>query len=490
MNQSQKILVQLGVALVAAGALGGYAYFGIFKKDTQAAKKDDHDLRLFAPQHLDERQDDGGAPPAEFTKIVVTVGDEQTVLEREIGSPWRIVSPVKARADKLVVDGLVSHLQTSKFKATLEEHPDAPTLAKYGLEPPQFVVEATAVTNGETRKVKLTGGIENTFDGTIYVRRDDESPVFTAPGGARFMLAKRTSELRDRLPFAIDESKTKRLTVKSTSNDFELARGEDQQWALVRPEAEPADVTTVGSLFSGAAQERAQRFEAPESPLAKSLGFDHPLVDVHLTMKDGEAIRLRVVRERFDAGDRFWGLREDSQETALAELGPRASSFDRPWTDLRDKALLRFRKDLVTRIVFRDAAGNETVVSRDSADASADSWKLVSPRAAKAKVFRVTGALWLLSGLRSLSDGEVKPKDWKKYGFDGKGRSITLVGETGTTLARFEIGGEVPNKANIFYVRGTRDQVLESDGARYADLPFTWADLVDEPQVDAGTTSP
>lgn len=494
MSQSQKTLLQMLLLLAGAAAIGGYAYFGVYKQDQQTAKKQDHELRLFAPQKLDERAPDGGSPPAEFTHLTVTSGSAVTQLERE-GKEWWVVSPVKAKADRLVVDGILSMLQTSKFKATLEEDPDPATLEKYGLGAgaPRFQVEATALVNGEPRSVKLTGGIENVFDGTVYVRRNDEKPVFTAEGGVRFSMAKNTFDLRDKLPFAVDEAKILKIAVKSANNDYLLERT-DKQWSFVKPNTEPADAASISAMISAAAADRAQAFPDDTQANRQALGFDAPLVDTTLTLTDGQTVRLRVTRQAADAGDVFYVLRDDAGGATLAQVGSGATQYDRNPVDLKDKTIVRFKREAVTKMVFRDLGGPEIIVTKDSVDASADAWRVVAPRAGKAKIFKVTSALWTLGSAKTLALGEEKPKDWAKYGLDDQAKFIALYGQDGKELARFVIGKPVPETPSGFYVRGTRDQVLQSDGSRFGEFPFTLAEVLDEPQdagVDAGpTTSP
>ena len=488
MSQSQKTLVQMLVLLAVGGAIGGYAYFGVFKKDQALAKKTEHDLRLFAPQKLDERAPDGGAPPAEFTKLTVTAGGAITVLERS-GKDWSIVSPVKARADKLVVDGILSQLQTSKFKSTIEESPDPASLEKYGLgtTPAQFLVEATAMVNGEPRSVRLAGGVENIFDGTVYVRRNDEKPVFAAEGGVRFAMAKTTFDLRDKQPFAVEEAKIQKIAVKSPNNEYVLERNADKQWNLVKPAAEPADASSISAMISALAGERAQSFPEDTETVRKALGFDAPLVDTTLTLADGKTVRLRVARQAADAGDLFYVLRDDESGSSLAQVSPGATQYDRNPGDLKDKTIVRFKREAVTKMVFRDVGGPEIVVTKDSVDASAEAWRVIAPRAGKAKIFKVTSALWTLGSAKLLAAGEEKPKDWGKYGLDEKAKYIALFGEDGKELGRFVIGKPVPQTPSGFYVRGSRNQVLQSDGSRFGEFPFTLADVLDEPVVDAGT---
>lgn len=488
MTQSQKTLAQLVVFLAVAAGLGGYAWFGVFKKDAADAEKKDHDLRLFAPQKMGERQVDGGSPPAEFTKVTVTFDGETTVLEREPGQPWRLVAPVKAAADRLVMDALTSQLQSSKFKASLEEHPDAATLAKYGLDQPRFTVEATATVNGEGRTVKLTGGIENTFDGSVFMRRNDDPTVYTAEGGARYALAKKTFDLRDKAIFAVDDSKLASITSRSKVNDFVLERGADKQWAMTKPTSEPADANTVNAMVGQMNQERAQAFfpDTPEN--RQAFGLDTPLVETRLGLAGGAAVRLVVGRPAGDAGETWYVLREDEHGTALARVGPGATGYDRNVADLKDKTLVRFKKELVTKLVFHPESGDEVIVAKDAADASAEAWRVVAPREGKAKIFKVTSVLWALGSLKGSKLAEDKPKDLARYGLGSNAKWVAIHGEGGE-LARFTIGQPVPGAPGTFYVKGTADQVHEADGARFADFPFLLLDVLDV-AGDAGATSP
>lgn len=489
MSQSAKVLLQLAALLVVAGGIGGYAYFGVFKAEQTAQRKADHDLRLFAPQKLDEKVD-GGAPPADFTHLVVTFDGETTELEREPGQPWMIVKPIKTRADHLIVDGLISQLQTAKFKDTLEENPDATALAKYGLDKPRFTVDATALVNGEARSVKIFGGIENTFDGSVFVRRNDEKPVYSAPGGVRYSLAKRTFDLRDKTPFGIDDSKLERLVVSSSNkNDYELER-DGKQWKLVKPVAEPADAVNVASMIAATSSDRAQRFLDDTPANRAASGLDTPTLRATLTYPDGVVVKLTAARVAVDGGDPLvFGLREEGDSTALAQLSNAALSLDRPPESLRDQTVMSFKRELVTKMVFHESDGSEVVVEKDGVDASAESWRIVKPRPVKAKVFKITGALWTLSAFKALAQGEEKPKDWAKYGIDAKSRWAAVYGEDGKELSRLTIGKLVEGTPSAYWVRGSRDQVLQSDGSRFGELPFSLSLVADEP-VDAGVTSP
>ncbi len=491
MSQSARNLVTLVVMAVLAAGVGLFAYFGVHEKDKAAAEKKDRAERFFAPDKPIGTGADAGVAKADFVRVIVTVESGKTVLERKAGEPWMVTFPVRAKADPLTVDGLVSQLQTARFKATVEETPDAGELAKYGLDKPSFTVEATVEVGEEKapRTLKLFGGIENSFDGSIYMRRDDDPAVYLAEGGVRWALARGTFDLRDKSVLALDEAKVRGLSVKSKANSFQLERDAEKAWRIVKPTPSLADQNTVSTMISGLASSRAQGFP-PDSPeVRKALGFDAPKVEATWTLEDGQTVRMVLAEPHNDAGLKLYALREDAAGAVLAEVPiTTPSNLDKNVKELVDRTVVAFKKEQVTKVVFHNADGTEVVVEKDAPDASAEAWRVTAPKAGPAKVFKVAAVLWTLGSLKAAVVAEENPKDWAKYGLSAQARSISLSGVDGKELARFTIGAEVPGKPNAFYVRGTRNQVAEVDGSRFGELPSKAEDVLDAPPLgDAGT---
>ena len=67
---------------------------------------------------------------------------------------------------------------------------------------------------------------------------------------------------------------------------------------------------------------------------------------------------------------------------------------------------------------------------------------------------------------------------------------MALFDAAGKELARLTLGKEVEGTPALWYVRGTRDQVLQADSTRLADLPQSLFDVLDAPAPDAGATAP
>lgn len=487
MNQMQKTLVTLGGLLAIAGGVALFAWKGVYEKDEKAAQKKALEERLFATDTPDRR--DAGAARIEFSRLTVTTKDETTVLERAPGQPWMITAPVRSKVDALVVDGLVSQLQTARFKTTLDGEATDAELKTYGLDQPGFTVEAEAEVDGAKRTTKLEGGIENPFDGTFYMRKNGTRTVHMAEGGVRWSLAKTTFDLRDKEVFAIDERALEKFALKSKVNDWELVRGDDKLWRLTRPEATLADTVTVNSVLGGIRGERATAFPGePTDARLASLGFDAPLATATLTLPTG-LVTFKLAVPGPDAGESIYALREDADGKVLAQVSPSArAAFDRNALELRDRSLIPFAKQVVTKIVIAVPGAPEVIVERDSVDAGLESWRVSAPKSGLAKGYKVATMLWTLSAIKAGSLVVEKPdqKVLETYSLDAKhARTVKLF--TGSTeLATLVLGKELIGKAGSSYAMGARRAIVEIDSSRFNELPWTVDELLAATNSDGG----
>ncbi len=478
MNQRTRSVSLVFLVAALALGLGAYAWRFVFKADEAAAVKQAHDNRLISPFRLDEQRADGGWPPFRYVALTVTVGQVRTTLERR-AEGWWLTSPVVAPASKTAIESVVSHLEDTKLVATLEEAPDAATLAKYGLDGPAFSVVATAEIGRETRTVRLFGGVENSFDGTVYVRRGDDPTVYSTPGEVRAALARTPDDLRERRVFTVREVDVVRITTRTPDGGSVIERDAQGVWTIAAPFRAPADLQAVVERIGTAGSEKARAFPSDGVEVRRALGFDAPAVDTTLDLADETTVRLRVCRVSTDGGDTWFGLREDEDGAQLAALGPGIAAYGQDAAELVDRKPLRFDAAAVMRVVLRVGTGPELVLERETS-APAE-WRVVVPRRAKAKGSVVVGALNKLASLRALKLGEAHPADWGRFGLVSPSRSVSLFGAGGQSLGQLTLGAPVADQPGLFYLRGRLDQVLLADGNDFKGVPFTLAELLDAP---------
>lgn len=502
MKQTQKNLVTLLALTVAAAGLGLYAWYGVKEPGEREAERKEVSERLFAVHEAGARGEDGGAPPAPvFTQLTVQSKGGTTELVREKDGTWKVTAPVPSRAEQSAVDAVTHALASSRLTTVVEESPTDADLQRYGLKPPAFTVSARAYVpdgrgGGEDdparqRTVTLYGGIENTFDGSVYMRREGDPKVYAASGMVRLSLDKDSFALRAKeFLGGIDASALKSIQVKARTNTYLLERDADGKgWHLVKPVAERADEVQVADLVTALREQQALSFPEDSAEARKRLGLETPVVDALFTPATGEPVRVRLSLVTEAESRKVYALREQGALAHLGEVPETALAvLDLGVTELKDKRVLAFRREDVRKVVFHPGGGAApiTVVSVAGADGGAGVWEVESPKQGKAQHFKVVSLVGSLDMFKASGFGEAKPKNWAKYGITETSRGAVLLGADGQELARLQLGGEVKDKPATVYARGSGPGVLEVPAA-WVELPTKVEDLLEAPPAVAGT---
>ncbi|MDY7229803.1 DUF4340 domain-containing protein [Hyalangium rubrum] len=499
MKQTEKNLVILLALTVISGGLALYAYFGVMKPETAELERMEQHEKIFATPEPDEATKDGGTAALVFTQLSVQAKGVTATLERQ-GETWRLTSPVSAKAEKWVVDAITSQLQSAKFKTTVDEAPTDADLEKYGLKPPVFMVTAKAYAPDASgggkedparqRTVTLYGGIENTFDGSVYVRREGDARVYAAEGSVRYALEKDIYALRDKEFLGLDPTHVQALDVTAKTGAYALEREATGSWRLTKPSAQRADADRVKRLIQSLKDQRALAFPTDSAEERTKLGLDTPLVDARFTLTSGEPVRVRFSLKQDATGTKVYALREQGSNVLLAEM-PEAvlHLLDVNLAELRDKTVLAFRIEDVKRLVIHPGGSAAPIVlAHMNPDAGTlDGWRVQAPQAGMAQVLKVASLLKTLHTLKASAYGEAKPKKWETYGITESSRGVSLLDASGKELARLWIGSEVLDKMGTVYVRGAGTEVMEVDSARLSELPSRPEDVMEAAPAASAT---
>ncbi|RKH91774.1 DUF4340 domain-containing protein, partial [Corallococcus sp. AB038B] len=139
----------------------------------------------------------------------------------------------------------------------------------------------------------LHGGVENTFDGSVYVRRDGDSKVYAAQGSVRWSLDKDTFALRSKeLLGGLEATALATIEVRAQERSYVLQHETGTtKWRLTKPVAERADEARVATLLKNLKEHRALAFPSDSAQMRKKLGLESPLVDARFTPLSGEPVR-------------------------------------------------------------------------------------------------------------------------------------------------------------------------------------------------------
>lgn len=481
MSQIGKSLGVLGGVTVGAAALGLYAYFGVMKGDEQAAKEKELSSQVFAAATAE-----GPSAPSAFKKLTVTASGQTTVLEHG-AKGWTLTAPVDAPADADAVDGIVSALTHDTFTQTVEEHPTKADLTKYGLDAPRFQVTAVfQKAKGAPQTFILRGGIENTFDGSVYVQRGGEEAVHAINGAFKAALEKSTFQLRDKRLLTFEEGALQGISIAQKGAITRLALDDAKHWRLTAPLRERADDAAVKALWRALQTNPATAFPSDTPQARKDFGLETPSLTATFTPKGSAPVVIALAEKGAGVDRHVFAQVTQGAHTTLAQVPPALLDALAQKPDaLRDHTVLSFEDKDVLKIHYQPTAGAPAIeLSREKtkADALSD-WQVTAPSKASAKGWKVSSLLWALHSLKAVGFGPSHPtdKEWAQHGLDAKARTITLFGAGDQVVATLLLGAAVKGKADQRWARGSKDQLLAIDEKGLTQLPRSLADLVDAP---------
>ncbi|WP_257458140.1 DUF4340 domain-containing protein [Archangium lipolyticum] len=488
MNARQKNLVSVLAATLAACGLGLYTYFGVMKPEEQEAQRKEVEDKLFVTHDPGERGQDGGAPPAPvFTHLSVEMTGSKTEMQLVEGQ-WRVTAPVSALANKTEVDALTQELASAKFLSVLDKNPTDADLERYGLKPPVVTVTARAYVPdakgggaeepSRQRTLTFHTGVENRFDGSVYVRREGDPAVYSSQGSLRFAVQKRTHDWRDHEAFPVNEPSLLRIEVKTRKNAFTLERAStDKPWQLTKPVALRADGERVASMVSTFKGYRALTFPERDWEAKARAALEKPVVEALFVPHLGDPLRVRLAEADLNGMKQIVSLSEWGRDSVLALVDSNTVNvLDLAVSEFKDKKALAFTADDVHHIVIHPAAGGELVKLAKTLDTK--TWEVVAPMPGKAREFKVASLLGSLEKLKAAALGEARPKSWSRYGISDSSRGVALLDAQGKELVRLSVGNEVKGNPKRLWARGSGEEVLELEKSVLDALPLKLEDLM------------
>ena len=212
---------------------------------------------------------------------------------RKADAEWSLVSPIEARADLGVTDGLVGRLSTGQMAAIEAESVDDDALGPYGLDDPRLTV---TVGLGSSAATLLLG--DTAPDGTAYARDEARELVFTVDASLASELEQGVDEYRRKDLFAFRPFNATALEIEHEGERWTFAReeaaGEEETdtWRRTAPDAGDVERADMDDLLARLSNLRAESFE----PSRDGTGLDAPLAEITVTFDDGDQETVAVGR--------------------------------------------------------------------------------------------------------------------------------------------------------------------------------------------------
>ena len=171
---------------------------------------------------------------------------------------------------------------------------------------------------------------------------------------------------------SIPEDQFQEIEIKRRSGETVHLQRNNSKWQITTPKSLPADAEAVSSLLSTLSSLSSDRIVEEKATSLDQYGLTPPTIELDITDKTKKTSKL-LVGDDTPAGTAVYAaLTGDPRVFALSSY--KKSSLDKSTNDLRDKRLLTFDSDKVSRIEL--TAKKQTIVF----GRGKDEWQIVKPK--------------------------------------------------------------------------------------------------------------
>jgi len=169
---------------------------------------------------------------------------------------------------------------------------------------------------------------------------------------------------------------------KTGSDDIVLKKGQDGKWIMFAPKTWPLDQDAVSGLISTLSSLSASRLVEEKTADLAQFGLSNPSLVVTITKKDGKTEKLLVGDESPASGGYFAKREGDPRIFIIASYNK--TGFDKSLSDLRDKRLLTFDPDKLSRVQLI-AKGQQMEFGKNNQN----EWQIIKPTPLRADGGRI-----------------------------------------------------------------------------------------------------
>jgi len=176
----------------------------------------------------------------------------------------------------------------------------------------------------------------------------------------------------------IPDDQFKQIKLAKTGGDTTvLVRGDGNKWQITAPKALAADQDSVSSLVSTLSSLGSDRLIEEKATDLAQYGLNKPTMEVTITKKDGKTETVVLGDDTPTGGGEFAMKQGDPRVFTVASFVK--TSVDKSYKDLRDKRLLTFDSDKLTRVALQ-AKGAEVEFGKNNQN----DWQILKPKPLRA----------------------------------------------------------------------------------------------------------
>ena len=147
---------------------------------------------------------------------------------------------------------------------------------------------------------------------------------------------------------SIPDDQFQEIKIKKLTGELQDLRRVNGKWQLTQPTQLSADPDTVGSMVSTLSSLNADKLIEDKAADLQPYGLNTPTLDITVVKKDGKSDELLIGDDTPTGSGAYAKLAADPRVFTVASFTK--TSLDKTPADLRDKRLLTFDSDKLTRV--------------------------------------------------------------------------------------------------------------------------------------------
>jgi hypothetical protein len=220
----------------------------------------------------------------------------------------------------------------------------------------------------------------------------------------------------------IPEDQFQEIKIKKLTSDTVDLKRENGKWRMTEPKALPADQDVVGPMTSALGTLSADKVIDEKATDLKQYGLATPTLDVQVTRKDGKTDHVLIGDDTL-TGSGAYAMVAGSPKVVTITSFTKTSLDKRP-DDIRDKRLLNFDSDKLTRV---ELAGKGALV--EFGKNAQNEWAILKPRPLRADGSSVDT---LINKLKDAKMDMTETDAAKKFAGAAKVATATVTDSSGT----------------------------------------------------------
>ena len=183
---------------------------------------------------------------------------------------------------------------------------------------------------------------------------------------------------------SIPDDQFQEIRIQKVTNEVIDLKRDNNKWRMTEPKPLPADLDAVNSIATTLSNLNADKVIEENATDLKPYGLDIPTLDVQVKRKDGKTDHLLIGDDTLTGSGAYAKLAGSNKVVTVASSVK--ISLDKLPDDLRDKRLLTFDSDKVSRVELT-AKGAPIEFGKNGKN----EWQIVKPRPLRADGSAVDG---------------------------------------------------------------------------------------------------